>query len=140
MAVAYVDTSCLVAIAFDEPGAEELAQRLANCRYLLASNLLEAEFHAAMVREGAEDGADLLSWFTWIFPDRSLRPELHQVTQQGYVRGADLWHLACALFLTGENPSELIFATLDKRQGDIAKALGFRSLEEEGLGSTVSGQ
>lgn len=131
MALAYIDTSCLVAIAFGEPHSAELAHKLEGCRQLLAANLLEAEFHAALVREGMEkNGDDLLSWVTWIFPDRPLSPELRRVTEHGYVRGADLWHLACALFLAGDNPSELIFATLDHRQTEVAMVLGFQSLEE----------
>lgn len=130
MALAYVDTSCLVAIALGEPQSDHLAQRLEGCR-LLASNLLEAEFHAAMVREEIEKSSeDLLSWITWIFPDRPLGPELRRVTKCGYLRGADLWHLACALFLAGGNPRELIFATLDHRQHEVAMKLGFQSLDE----------
>ncbi len=131
MALAYVDTSCLVAIAFDEPRSGELAGRLEGCRQLYAANLLEAEFHAALVREEVkEKGDDLLSWVTWIFPDRPLSRELRRVTEHGYVRGADLWHLACALFLAEDDPAELIFATLDQRQGEVAMGLGFQSLGE----------
>ncbi len=43
MRFAYVDTSCLVAIAFDEPGADKVAARLRRFERLFASNLLEAE-------------------------------------------------------------------------------------------------
>jgi hypothetical protein len=94
----------------------------------LASNLLEAELRAALVREGvAEDGMQLMSWVTWVYPNRSLEPEFTRVLAHGYVRGADLWHLACALFLVTD-PSEIVFATLDRRQGEVAAALGFRLL------------
>jgi len=40
------------------------------------------------------------------------------------VKGAHLWHLACALFLAPE-PKDLAFLTLDKRQEAVARKLGF---------------
>ena len=49
--VAYVDTSCLVAIAFGERGATALERRLRAFDVLIASNLLEAELRAAFIRE-----------------------------------------------------------------------------------------
>ena len=51
MNTAYVDTSVLTAIAFDEPGAAEYARRLDDFTRLISSNLLEAELRAAFVRE-----------------------------------------------------------------------------------------
>ena len=44
----------------------------------------------------------------------------------GYLRGADLWHIATALYMFDE-PSDITFLTLDRRQGDVAAALGFQS-------------
>ena len=38
--------------------------------------------------------------------------------------GADAWHLACALFLDPD-ANELVFLTLDRRQRDVAKSIGF---------------
>ena len=61
---------------------------------------------------------------SWIIPDRPLSPEIGRVLTAGYVRGADCWHLATALYLA-EDPSELVFLTLDARQKDVALALGF---------------
>ena len=51
MSVAYVDTSALVSIAFNERGGTSLARRLDNFSHLLSSNLLEAELRVAFVRE-----------------------------------------------------------------------------------------
>lgn len=125
MKIAYVDTSCLLAVAFDEPGADEVAERLASCERLLSSNLLEAELRAALVREGVPaEGEGLLGQVAWIFPDRPLTRELRRATAHGYAKGADLWHLACALFLA-PHPGDLHFATLDGRQRGLAKRLGF---------------
>jgi len=125
MRLAYVDTSCLVAIAFGEAGATKVASRLERMDRLFASNLLEAELRSAVAREGlSADPAGLLSGITWMYPNRPLSREFERVTVEGYVRGADLWHLACALFLAPE-PKDLAFLTLDKRQAEIARKLGF---------------
>lgn len=63
---------------------------------------------------------------TWILPDRSLQPEIEQTIAAGYLRGADLWHVACALFLVND-PREIAFLTRDERQRSVAKALGFKT-------------
>lgn len=125
MNVAYVDTSCVVAIAFEEPGHEAVAGTLAGFDVLLSSNLLEAELLAVLVREGVPGRLEeLVAGFRWILPDRTLRSEIRRVAAKGYVRGADLWHLACAL-LVDPKASELVFATLDENQGRLAGSLGF---------------
>ena len=49
----------------------------------------------------------------------------------GYLRGADLWHVADALY-AAPRPESLSFATLYSRQGAIATAVGFRTLGETG--------
>jgi predicted nucleic acid-binding protein len=125
MKLAYVDTSCLVAIAFDEPGAQRLARQLERYDRLLASNLLEAELRSALIREQAEGNAGtLLSWITWVYPGRPLTPEFQKIAAAGVVKGADMWHLAHALFLAPEGKS-LDFLTLDRRQEEVAGLLGF---------------
>ena len=52
--------------------------------------------------------------------------------ETGYLRGADLWHVATALYVSPQ-ARNLSFATLDARQSDIAAALGFRILPEAEL-------
>ena len=125
MRLAYVDTSCLVAITFAEAGATKVAGRLERMDRLFASNLLEAELRSALAREGfSVDPAELLSGITWVYPNRPLSGEFAKIAVEGYVKGADLWHLACALFLAPE-PKDLAFLTLDKRQEAVARKLGF---------------
>ena len=124
MSAAYVDTSALVAIAFGEEGGSALAERLEGFEELLSSNLLEAEFRSALAREGVSGGGHILSWITWILPNRTLSSEIDRVLDAGYLRGADLWHLACALYVS-EKPEELAFVSLDERQRELADALGF---------------
>ena len=102
MRLAYVDTSCLVALALGEADAP------------------------AMRREAVDPIDDHLDRITWIDTDRPLSQEIARVLVAGYASGADCWHLATALYFA-EDPSELAFLTLDKRQAALAKTLGFAS-------------
>ena len=124
MTVGYVDTSCLIAVAFGEPGTESLARRLEAYDQLVSSDLLEAEFRSALMREGVEGGEDLLSGLAWVLPDRRLTAEIERALSVRYLRGADLWHIAAALYLA-ESPADVDFLTLDAAQRDAAAALGF---------------
>lgn len=125
MKSAYVDTSCLVAIALGERGATTLERRLGEFDSLVSSNLLEAELRAALRRERLDGADEVLRDLVWILPDRPLAAEIATVFSAGYVRGADCWHLATALYLAPE-PGALSFVTLDTRQREVAGLLGFR--------------
>ena len=61
MSVAYVDTSALVAVAFDESGGMDMANRLMEITHLLSSNLLEAELRSTCAREGVSLSSHLFS-------------------------------------------------------------------------------
>jgi PIN domain-containing protein len=124
VATAYVDTSCLISIEFQEKGFASVARRLSSFDTLLSSNLLEAEYLAAFARHRREPDGTNLERIKWIHPDRSLRSEIKRVLTEGFVRGADCLHLACALFFA-RNPSTISFLTLDVRQQAVADALGF---------------
>ena len=124
MRVAYVDTSCLVALEFGERGAAALARRLGGFDRLVAANLLEAELRATCLREGRDGPVDALRLISWVVPDRPLSPEIGRVLDAGYVRGADCWHLATALYVAGD-AAAISFVTLDGAQGRVARALGF---------------
>jgi predicted nucleic acid-binding protein len=126
--VGYVDTSCLVAVAFAERGFEDVIARLDGLDRLVSSNLLEAELRAVLHREGVDDDEAILARITWVLPDRSLRPEIDAVVTAGRLRGADLWHVACALYLSPQ-PGELEFVTMDQRQASVAAVLGFAGME-----------
>ena len=125
MKVAYVDTSCLVAITFGESAASALTRRLKAFDELVSANLLEAELRAVFVRERIPANSNLTFSISWILPDRPLTDEIARVLDAGYLRGADCWHLATALFLA-EEPEAISFVTVDERQGTVARALGFR--------------
>lgn len=121
---AFVDSSVLLAIAFTEPGADAVRARLGSFDSIVASPLAEAEVRSAGRRESRAISDDLFDSVEWVHMDRALSREIAQVLSAGYVRGADCWHLAAALFYTPV-PSSLVFYTLDSRQRDIAMALGF---------------
>ena len=76
MRVGYVDTSCLVAVAFAETGHEAVVARLDGLDRLVASNLLEAELQAALRRENVPDHGSLTARLSWVLPDRPLSAEI----------------------------------------------------------------
>ncbi|MEZ4426005.1 MAG: PIN domain-containing protein [Gemmatimonadota bacterium] len=124
MRLAYVDTSVLVAIAFGEPGAEQLARHLADFDERVSAALTEAEVRAAFAREEVPFAPALIASLSWILPRRLLSSEIDSVLDAGHLRGADLWHVACALYVSPV-PAAVTFATLDARQRVVASALGF---------------
>ena len=124
---AYVDSSVLVAIGLDEPSAPAVVSRLAAFPRLLSSNLLEAEVRSVFARENLEFDAGLLSDIEWIHPSRSLAGEIATALRSGYLRGADLWHIAVALYLEETLAGKVAFVTLDSRQGAVAARLGLGS-------------
>jgi hypothetical protein len=86
---------------------------------------VEAEVRSALLREGVEDiGKEVFRAITWLYATRALTREFERVLSAGYLKGADLWHLACALLVAPE-PGEISFLTLDRRQREIASAIGF---------------
>ena len=125
MAGAYIDSSWLIAARLQRQDKKQLA-RLERYSTLYSSQLLLAEVFAFSRREGIEPSKVLEASqaVTWIMPDRSLSPEIEWVISKGYVRGADLWHLACAYYISPD-PEDLAFLTLDARQREIAHSLGF---------------
>lgn len=127
MKVAYVDTSFLLALAFDEPGADKRRKQFRQYDRLFSSNLLEAELRASFARHGiVQEKATLLKWITWVWPSRPLTLEFERALSAGLLKGADLWHVACALYLEPEGKG-LAFITLDQRQREVAVRLGFES-------------
>lgn len=124
MKVAYVDTSCVVSIALGEPGSAALLRRLKTFDDIVSSNLLEAEVLVTFARERIEPDPTVFRDIAWILPERPLHDEIGRVLSNGYLRGADCWHLATALFIAPE-PSSIAFVTLDARQRAVARALGF---------------
>lgn len=126
MTVAYIDTSAILAVEFEQEGAQLVLDRVNEASVLISSNLMEAEFYSVIMREDRPINAGLISGVTWIHPDRSLNAEFDLVLNVGYLRGADLWHVAVALFASPD-PSLISFITLDQQQRNVARAIGFQT-------------
>ena len=126
MSVAYVDTSVMIAIAFGEDGADDLARRLNGYSRVVSSTLLEAELRAACTMEGRPVPTDLLDRIGWILTNRPLTDEIKTALDAGYLRGADLWHIATALYAAPE-PGAISFITLNDNQARVAAALNLGS-------------
>ena len=124
---AYIDASLLIHVRFEEAG-RRAERRIDAYDRLFSAELLLAEMLAFARREDIER-SDVLAAVTgvsWIVPDRSLAAELARVIECGYARGADLWHLACACYLSPV-PERIAFLTRDFSQQQIATRLGFRT-------------
>ncbi len=125
MSAAYVDSSCLVAVLLGEPAGVPVGETLGRHDRLFASNLLDAEVSSAARRERiALLRPGVFQDLLWVLPGRSLAAEIDTALAAGYLRGADLWHVASALYLRADIP-ELEFLTLDRTQDQVAAALGF---------------
>ena len=124
MATVYVDSSALLAITFNEEGGVGARRQLAEYSRLVSSNLLEAETRAAFARESRAFEDSSLYGIEWILPEHALTREIARVLSAGYVKGADAWHLAAALYATLEL-DVAAFITLDAQQRRVAEALGF---------------
>ena len=126
--MAYVDTSAVLAIIFQENDWELTARKLAGFQMLVSSNLLEAEMRAAYARDRQAFDASAVSSIGWIHPNRSLGPEMATaLAAGGYLKGADLWHIAVALYVDASIVGKLSFITLDNRLLGVAASLGFET-------------
>lgn len=124
----YVDSSVVVAFLLGDAGASTFKRVRAKGLPVLSSSLLQAEVYSALTRERLAPAlADVaLSVFVWVLPDRPLTVELQRTLAAGSLRGADAWHVACALRVSPA-PEQLGFVTLDRPQRAVAAALGFRT-------------
>ncbi|OGQ08481.1 MAG: hypothetical protein A3G32_10390 [Deltaproteobacteria bacterium RIFCSPLOWO2_12_FULL_40_28] len=128
---AYIDSSALVAILFNEPQSAHFRTFFQKHRkQVLSASLLEAEVFAAAKREDIplEEALGFIDLIALVFPDDSLQREYLKIFQKGYLRGADAFHLAVALYLDPECQN-LTFITADHKQAQIAQSLGFKVIQ-----------
>jgi len=124
---AYLDSSYLLAIIFGEPRFATLQRKLAGFDQIVSADLLTAECLSASGREGLDPASVLapLRSIALVLPPRSLEAELLEASTHGRLRGADLWHVANALFVAGEARGDLPFLSRDEAQRKVARRLGF---------------
>jgi PIN domain len=115
-------------LLFEEPRAGAVARKLESLDELFSAALFVAEMLATLNRENRPltDADALLSAVSLVFPDQPLASECKEVLGLGYIRGADLLHLATAVFLAGSERERLLFVSLDEPQKRRASQLGFR--------------
>lgn len=126
MSAVFLDTSAFLAALLDEPQGQAVRKVLRESEEVYASNLLEAEARSALAREHApaEHLAAGFAQISWVMPDRPLSVEMEELQVHGPLRGADMYHLACALYLTGTGERVAVL-TLDRAQAKVAAAAGF---------------
>lgn len=124
----YVDSSVVVAFLLGDTGASTFKRLRATKLPLLTSTLLQSEVYSALAREGIASAlADaVLGSFAWVLPDRPLEAELKRTLAAGWLRGADAWHVACALRVSPD-AEQLGFITLDRKQRAVAAAVGLQT-------------
>ena len=126
--MAYVDTSAALAIAFQERDWELTARRLAGFPVQVSSNLLEAEMRSAHERDNLAFNTSVVSSIGWVNPVRPLSQEMAKaLSVGGYLKGADLWHVAVALYVEATLSGKMAFITLDNDQREVAAKLGFET-------------
>ena len=135
MSTAYIDTSVLVAIEAREPSSDVYEEALGKFERLVSSSLLEAEYRSVCMREGRVPSKLRLNKISWINPSRPLTQELNSVLATGYLRGADLWHVAVAIYAEKMSKIKMTFLTLDNRQRSVANMVGF-GVRSEIFGNT----
>lgn len=86
--------------------------------------LIEAELRSTMRRLELPLDETIYHGIQWITPHRRLTPEIKGALRHSYLRGADLYHLSCALFFF-DTPAGNYFLTLDSAQREAAAQLGF---------------
>ncbi len=128
MLFAYVDTSLVVAMKIAETLPDDVVEVVSSIPNLYSSYLLEAETRSTVARFKLDFQNHWLEGIRWISHHTSLTQEYETVLEAGYLRGADLWHVATALHLW-KNPSEIGFFTLDLKQHEVARKLGFQVLQ-----------
>lgn len=125
MKLAYVDTSVLVTLLFKESGAAKIHNLLLSYDEIFSSHLIEAELASVASREKIDMilVKKILDNVSLIMPDRSLYEEYTEIFAKGYCRGADAYHLACALYLD-DKEQKIHFLSHDRQQTKVASSCG----------------
>ena len=125
----YLDTSAWIAWKFGQNGKELLAKVLLKQNTVLSSPLLVAEYLAFLKKTKQLENVryeDDLEFIRWIYPADSLIESCAECARCHYLRGADLYHLATALWFAQGLRKDLRFLTCDIEQARAAQKIGFK--------------
>ena len=124
----YVDSSVICAAIFGDHDMTLLSKLVRQKTKLISAYLLEAEVLSAAVREKADiqETKSQLSKISFV-KSSTLLVQLERVFTMGYLRGADAFHVATALWLAGSH-KELEFFSFDENQVKVAKTLGLSTI------------
>lgn len=126
--VCYLDTSAWIAWKFGQRGKELFDNVDLEKDMVLSSPLLVAEYLSFLKKiERLADTRyeDELEFIRWIHPVDPIFKSCSEVAIKTELRGADLYHLATAVWFTEGHRKELRFLTCDDAQKNAAKKLGF---------------
>ena len=127
MKFGYIDTSVLVAMAFDDAGGSFIGRFVKSFDRLYSSNLLEAEFFSAASKERRlADARAFIKPVRFVYPDTNLTKYHERVLTAGDIEGSALHHLSCALYLF-QRPQDVFFLSLHPTQAALAAQLGFQT-------------
>lgn len=123
----YVDSSVLVSILFGEPSANHYSKILSKADDVMSHHLLMAEVLSTAARENISLNqiTTSLDSISLVYPDRSLLQETTRCLEAGYLRGADLLHVATACYLDPDG-ADIRFLSADIKQKNLAKKIGLR--------------
>jgi hypothetical protein len=98
---------------------------LGGSMLLYSSHMLEAEVRSAFARERIPFDVRELEHIRWVITERRLGAEMSTILSHRLLRGADLWHVAHAMYLK-QTIGDIEFATLDIAQRNAAADVGLR--------------
>ena len=121
MSILYVDSSALVRLATDEPGAEAVSALISDDAEIVTSAVGLVEVRRALARVApAYDPDDVLDQCIVIPLDASVIARAG-VLEPASLRSLDAIHVASALTIAGDLDA---FVTCDQRQASAAVAAG----------------
>ena len=121
---AYVDSSLIIATLFQDGPARSIKKLWLSADRFVSSYLLEVEVLSAATRErfALELVEPELRKIGYV-RTHSLATESKVILGKGYLRGADLYHVATALWIQNKHTG-LKFLSLDEKQLVVARKVG----------------
>jgi predicted nucleic acid-binding protein len=115
-------------VLFAEPSASKITSIINKYERKVSHHLIESELFSVFNRQKIELSLalDILDTIEIVYPNNPLREEAIEIAgKYQYLRGADLLHVACAKWISCNNPSSIAFISLDVKQYEVAKSIGF---------------